>query len=101
MGSAAFGDLETREPLTDAQIDAVARGLLAQPSLDEKISMMHGGKSFFEGYWAMQRNGCYRQPRTTAGAIPRLGIPGVKFSDTRVPWRGRHHVPRGSARGAS
>ena len=49
MGSAAFGGLETREPLTEAQIDGIARGLLAQLTLDEKIGMMHGDTSFFEG----------------------------------------------------
>ena len=37
MGSAAFGGLETREPLTEAQIDGIARGLLAQLTLEEKI----------------------------------------------------------------
>jgi beta-glucosidase len=103
MGSAAFGSLETHEPLTDAQIDAIARGLLLQLSLDEKISTMHGGKSFFEGYWAMQRNGYYRQPRTTAGAIPRLAIPGVRFSDGPRGFHGEGATtfPQGSARGAS
>jgi hypothetical protein len=65
-----------------------------QLSLDEKISMMHGGKFFFEGYWAMQRNGYYRQPRTTAGAIPRLGIPGVKF----LTFPARHDLNQESSR---
>src|SRR5262245_31135095 len=99
----AFGGLETREPLTDAQIDGIARGLLAELSLDEKIAMMHGGSSWFQGYWAMLRNGYYRQPRITAGAIPRLGIPGVKFSDGPRGFHGEGATtfPQGSARGAS
>ena len=45
----AFGALETRQSLTPAQIDGVARGLLAQFTLDENISMMSGQASFYEG----------------------------------------------------
>jgi beta-glucosidase-like glycosyl hydrolase len=98
----AFGGLETREPLTEGQIDAIARGLLAELTLDEKISMMHGGLSFFEGMYAMNRSAYYRQPRTAAGAIPRLGIPGVKFSDGPRGFHGEGATtfPQGSARGA-
>jgi hypothetical protein len=33
----AFGALETREPLSPEQIDGIARGLLAQLTLEEKI----------------------------------------------------------------
>jgi hypothetical protein len=42
IGSAAFGRLETQEPLTNAQIESIARGLLAQLTLEEKIGMMSG-----------------------------------------------------------
>jgi len=99
MGSAAFGGLETREPLTAAQIDGIARGLLAQLTLDEKIGMMHGDTSFFEGFWHLRRDGYFRQPRTTAGAIPRLGIPGVRFSDGPRGFHGEGATtfPQGSA----
>ena len=99
----AFGGLETREALTDAQIDGIARGLLAQLSLEEKIGMMHGDASFFQGMLSMQRNGYYRQPRTTAGAIARLGIPGIRFSDGPRGFHGEGATtfPQGSARGAS
>ena len=57
MGSAAFGGLETREPLTEARIDGIASGLLAQLTFDEKIGMMHGDTSFFEGLWHVRRDG--------------------------------------------
>jgi beta-glucosidase len=102
-GSTAFGALETREPLTEAQIEGIARGLLAQLTLDEKISTMHGDTSFFEGMWHVRRYGYYRQPRTTAGALPRLGIPGVRFSDGPRGFHGEGATtfPQGSARGAS
>jgi hypothetical protein len=48
-GSVAFGELETRQPLTRAQIDGIARELLARLSLEEKIDMMSGGHLFFPG----------------------------------------------------
>ena len=103
MGSAAFGGLETREPLTEAQIDGIARGLLAQLTLEEKIGMMSGDTPFFQGMLHLNRNGYFRQPRTTAGAIPRLGIPGVRFSDGPRGFHGEGATtfPQGSARGAS
>lgn len=99
----AFGGLETMTPLTDEWIDGIARELLAQLSLDEKIGMMSGDMSFFEGMLGMNRGGYYRQPRTTAGAIPRLGIPGVRFSDGPRGFHGEGATtfPQASARGAS
>ena len=99
----AFGGLETSEPLTEAQIEGIARGLLAELSLDEKIGMMHGDTSFFQGMLSMNRSAYYRQPRTTAGAIARLGIPGVRFSDGPRGYHGEGATtfPQGSARGAS
>jgi beta-glucosidase len=77
----AFGALETREPLTDARIDAIARELLAQLSLEEKIDMMSGGHRFFPGMLHFGSAGYKRHPLTTVGAVPRLGIPGLRFTD--------------------
>ena len=45
----AFGGLETREPPTDAQIDGIARELLARLNLEEKVALMSGGHDFFPG----------------------------------------------------
>lgn len=76
----AFGDLETSEKLSDAQIDARARELLAQLTLDEKIKMMCGDLPFWEGLYDMMAVGYAKHP-WVAGAVPRLGIPGVRFAD--------------------
>lgn len=76
----AFGGLETAAALTDAQIDAKARELLAQLTLDEKIKMMSGDTRFYPGMADMM-NGGYNAHPWVAGAIERLGIPGVRFSD--------------------
>lgn len=77
----AFGGLETREPLTDARIDGIARDPLAQLSLDEKIDIMSGGHDVFRGVLHVSSAGCKRHPVTTVGANPRLGIPGLRFTD--------------------
>jgi beta-glucosidase len=99
----AFGKLETRQSLTEAQIDAIARSLLSQLTLEEKLSMMSGDAPFFEGTYMLNRNGYYRQPRFSAGANPRLGIPGIVFSDGPRGFHGEGATtfPQGSARGAS
>ena len=101
--SGPFGALETAAPLTDAQIDGIARGLVAQLTREEKIGMMSGDTAFFEGALSMQLDGYQRQPRTTAGAIQRLGLPGVRFSDGPRGFHGEGATtfPQGSARGAS
>ena len=49
LGARAFGALETRQLLTDPQIDGIARELLAQLSLEEKFGMMSGDTPFFQG----------------------------------------------------
>jgi beta-glucosidase len=76
----AFGGLETTEQLSDAQIDARARELLAQLTLDEKIKMMSGDAPFWEGMADMMSGG-YADHPWVAGEIERLGIPGVRFAD--------------------
>jgi len=76
----AFGTLETPEHLSDAQIDARARELLGQLTLDEKIKMMCGDLPFWQGMYQMMGVGYATQP-WIAGATPRLGIPGVRFAD--------------------
>ena len=76
----AFAGLELTEQLSDAQIDARARELLAQLTLDEKIKLMSGDLPFWPGM-ADMLNGGYADHPWVAGAVPRLGIPGVRFAD--------------------
>src|SRR5512145_3557685 len=77
---AAFGDLETPERMSDVQIEARARELLGQLTLDEKVKMMCGDLSFWQGLYQMLAVGYATQP-WIAGAVPRLGIPGVRFAE--------------------
>ena len=55
LGARAFGAFETRQSLTDPQIDGIARELLAQLSLEEKFGMIRRHSLF------SRRFGCSRQ----------------------------------------
>jgi beta-glucosidase len=76
----AFAGLETTERLSDEQIDARAHELLGQLTQDEKIKMMSGDPPFWLGMADMMGGG-YADHPWVAGAVPRLGIPGVRFAD--------------------
>lgn len=65
---------------------ALQRGL----DLDEKLSLLDGDEPFWPGITAMMTEGYNLRP-IVAGAIARLGIPGIRFSDG----------PRGVVMGAS
>jgi beta-glucosidase len=99
----AFAGLETTEQLSDAQIDARARELLEQLTLDEKIQMMSGDKPFWPGIADMLLGGGYADHPWVAGAVPRLGIPGVRFADgpRGVIMDGGTTFPVSMGRGAS
>jgi beta-glucosidase len=76
----AFAGLETTERLSDEEIDARAQELLGQLTQDEKIKMMSGDPPFWLGMADMMGGG-YADHPWVAGAVPRLGIPGVRFAD--------------------
>ena len=76
----AFAGLETTEQLSDEQIDARARELFAQLTQDEKIKLMSGDLPFWPGMADMMGGG-YADHPWVAGAVSRLGIPGVRFAD--------------------
>ena len=100
---AAFGALETPAALTPPQIDAQARGLLAQLTLDEKIGLMSGDTPFWPGLAEMMAPGGYASRPWVAGAVPRLGIPGVRFVDgpRGIILKGATTFPVSMARGAT
>ena len=98
----AFGALTTTESLTDAQIEERAQALLDQLTLEEKIGLMNGDPPFWPGLAEMFAGG-YNKHTWVAGAVPRLGIPGVRFSDgpRGVVMPGATTFPVSMARGAS
>jgi beta-glucosidase len=101
-GAAAFGALETAATLTDEQIEAKAHELLAQLTLAEKSGMMDGDPTFWGGFADMM-NGGYNAHIWPAASAPRLGIPGIRFSDgpRGVVMAGATTFPVSMARGAS
>lgn len=74
-----WGALQTAQPLSEEQIEAKARELLAQMTLDEKIGQMSGDTPRMPGMIEMMR--AYNMHPLPAGENLRLGIPGVRFSD--------------------
>ncbi|MBN2083626.1 MAG: glycoside hydrolase family 3 C-terminal domain-containing protein [Anaerolineales bacterium] len=77
----AFAGLETADRLSDQEIEARAQELFVQLTLDEKIKMMSGDVPFWLGMADMIMGGGYADHPWVAGAVPRLGIPGVRFAD--------------------
>jgi beta-glucosidase len=101
--SAAFGKLATPEALTSDEIDARARALLADLSFEEKLGLMDGDLPFWKGLALMARPGGYASRFWVAGAVERLGIPGVRFVDgpRGVVMQGATTFPVSMARGAT
>jgi beta-glucosidase len=101
--SIAFGMLETPTTLSSEEIEARARELLAQLSLDEKLGMMDGDTPFWPGLAEMMAPGGYGSRPWVAGAVPRLGIPGIRFVDgpRGIIMKGATTFPVSMARGAA
>jgi len=97
-----FGAFETSEIRSADQIEALAQELLSQLTLDEKIKMMSGDTPFWPGIAEMMGGG-YGDHPWVAGAVPRLGIPGIRFSDgpRGVVMDGATTFPVSMARGAT
>src|SRR5688572_8735876 len=60
--------------------EAVARELVAQLRPEEQQWLLDGDVGFWRGAADYARHG-YGQLPQVAGAVPRLGIPGVRFAD--------------------
>jgi beta-glucosidase len=74
-----WGALEVHGPLPDEEIEARARALLGQMTLDEKIAQMSGDTPLLPGLIQMAR--AYNYEPFPAGENLRLGIPGIRFTD--------------------
>ena len=60
--------------------DEAARSLLEQMSPGERLSLLDGDEPFWPGMPDMMGKGYNLEP-IVAGAVPRLGVPGIRFSD--------------------
>ena len=60
--------------------DAVARSLLEQMTEAERLGLLDGDEPFWPGMPDMMAKGYNLEP-IVAGAVPRLGVPGIRFSD--------------------
>ncbi|MBN2002353.1 MAG: glycoside hydrolase family 3 C-terminal domain-containing protein [Anaerolineae bacterium] len=98
----AFTGFEPGTAPTTEQIEAKARELLAQLTLDEKLQMMDGDVGFWPGMVEMMGGGYAAHP-WPAGVISRLGIPGIRFADgpRGVVMEGATTFPVSMARGAA
>jgi beta-glucosidase len=57
-----------------------ARSIVELMTLDEKLSCLDGDTAFWPGMMDMTSGGYHRHP-WPAAVVPRLGIPGIQFSD--------------------
>src|SRR5574342_686648 len=77
--STAFAEAVARVRAgTDAGDEA--RRLVGQMTLEEKLGCLDGDTPFWEGLVDAFQGGYYKHPFPGA-AVPRLGIPGIRFSD--------------------
>lgn len=60
--------------------DEVARSLLEQMTPQERLGLLDGDEPFWSGMPDMMGRGYNLEP-IVAGAVPRLGVPGIRFSD--------------------
>jgi beta-glucosidase len=74
-----WGALAEGSPLTDEQVEAKARGLLAEMSLEEKTRQMSGDAPLVRGFIDLAI--AYNKRPIPAGENLRLSIPGIRFSD--------------------
>lgn len=101
--AAAFGILDAPATLTPDAIDRRARDLLADLTIDEKLGLMDGDLPFWQGLAKISEPQGYSRDFWVAGAVPRLGIPGIRFVDgpRGCIMDGATTFPVSMARGAS
>ncbi len=98
---AVWGTLEALPAGTPEELEASTAQLLAKLTLDEKLELLAGAPISFGRLRASMRR--YNATPIVAGALPRLGIPGVRFTDgpRGVVVRSSTAFPVAIARGAT
>ncbi|HSO96131.1 MAG TPA: glycoside hydrolase family 3 N-terminal domain-containing protein [Acidimicrobiia bacterium] len=76
----AFGGLLERAVSDPHQVDPVVESIVADLSLDERLAMMSGDLDFWPGLVAMLSGG-YGHTPYIGGAVERVGLPGIRFTD--------------------
>lgn len=79
MSDDVFGKLGAGGPLDAAAVEARVDELLAAMTLEEKVKALSGDGPALRGNLELMRR--YNGTPIVAGAIPRLGIPGIRFTD--------------------
>jgi beta-glucosidase len=78
-GRLAATTVDPGDPGIGLDADARARDLLDQMTVHEKLHLLSGDGSLVRGVAEMARH--YNEVPYVAGEVPRLGIPGIRFSD--------------------
>lgn len=97
-----FVSFESGADVSGEEIEARVDALLAELTLDEKLGMMDADTPFWPGMVDMM-NGGYNAHNWNAGVVPRLKIPGMRFSDgpRGLVMEGGTTFPVSMARGAT
>jgi beta-glucosidase len=86
----------------DSYLETQVKQLLSRLTLEEKISLMYGDPSFWQGLGDMTSGG-YNAHLWSAGFLPKKGIVGILFTDgpRGIILKGSTAFPVAMARGAS
>ena len=75
----AFGPLAEQQPVDEVNLEREVDGLVDRMTLRERISLVSGDDPLLSGLAEMAK--VYNRRPIPAGALARLGLPGVRFSD--------------------
>ncbi|WP_327725531.1 beta-glucosidase family protein [Streptomyces europaeiscabiei] len=73
-------DKSVEEVRSGAEPEEVAAGLYSQLTANERLNLLDGDQDFWPGMQEIAEEGYNTRP-IVQGAVPRLGIPGLRFSD--------------------
>ncbi len=77
--AAAFSSFRTATPRSNSEVEAEVDRLLRSLSMQERMLLMSGDGPFIRGTRDMSKR--YNGVPVVAGAVKRLGIPGLRFTD--------------------